>query len=134
MPQKNGTMDIYSFFSEMGEVETRYGHWLLEAVGVDETKTDITWNQYLEVSGTGEQGEAYDGRGVMAVSLSLVLLFCRVLRYNTHYDKKGAHALLASCLLPKPHSCCYFRWVYHGGGTKNTARCAIFLSCTSWRF
>lgn len=49
-------MDIYFFFSEMGEVETRYGHWLLEAVGVDDTKTDITWDQYLEVSDIGERG------------------------------------------------------------------------------
>ena len=44
-------MDVYSFFSEMGELETRYGLWLLEAVGAGGTKADITWDQYLEVSG-----------------------------------------------------------------------------------
>lgn len=42
-------MDIYSFFSEMGEVETRYGHWVLEAVGAGGESTDVTWDQYLEV-------------------------------------------------------------------------------------
>lgn len=42
-------MDIYSFFSEIGELETRYGHWLLGAVGAGGDKTDITWDQYLEV-------------------------------------------------------------------------------------
>eukprot|EP00904_Undaria_pinnatifida_P007646 jgi/Undpi1/4010/HiC_scaffold_16.g07378.m1 len=44
----DGTMDIYSFFSEMGEVETRYGHWVLEAVGAGGESTDVTWDQYLE--------------------------------------------------------------------------------------
>lgn len=42
-------MDVYSFFSEMGEVETEYGHWLLGAVGAGGQKTDIIWDQYLEV-------------------------------------------------------------------------------------
>eukprot|EP00903_Cladosiphon_okamuranus_P006370 g6237.t1 len=45
----DSTMDIYSFFSEMGEVETQYGHWLLGAVGAGGQKTEIVWDQYLEV-------------------------------------------------------------------------------------
>ncbi|CAM9373052.1 unnamed protein product [Pylaiella littoralis] len=45
----DSTMDIYSFFSEMGERETQYGHWLLETVGAGGQVTDITWDQYLEV-------------------------------------------------------------------------------------
>eukprot|EP00752_Nemacystus_decipiens_P014289 g12709.t1 len=45
----DSTMDVYSFFSEMGEVETQYGHWLLEAVGAGGLKTEIAWDQYLEV-------------------------------------------------------------------------------------
>ncbi|CAN0017553.1 unnamed protein product [Ascophyllum nodosum] len=47
--KKDNTMDVYSFFSEMGELETRYGLWLLEAVGAGGTKADITWDHYLEV-------------------------------------------------------------------------------------
>ncbi|CAM9951493.1 unnamed protein product, partial [Ectocarpus fasciculatus] len=43
-------MDVYSFFSEVGEDETQYGHWLLEAVGAGgQQNRDITWDQYLEV-------------------------------------------------------------------------------------
>lgn len=42
-------MDVYSFFSEMGEVETQYGHWLLGAVGAGGQKAEIAWDQYLEV-------------------------------------------------------------------------------------
>lgn len=51
-------MDVYSFFSEMGEVETRYGHWLLEAVGLKGDDTDITWDQYFEVRSIGRDVEA----------------------------------------------------------------------------
>lgn len=43
-------MDIYSFFSEMGELETRYGRWVLAAAGVGIGSNEVTWDQYLEVT------------------------------------------------------------------------------------
>lgn len=46
-------MDVYSFFSEMEEVETQYGHWLLGAVGAGGHKPEIVWDQYLEVRVSG---------------------------------------------------------------------------------
>lgn len=48
--QGNGTMDIYSFFSEMNETETLYGHWLLGVVGAGGNKPELAWDQYLEVT------------------------------------------------------------------------------------
>lgn len=47
--QRDSTMDIYSFFSEMGKAETQYGHWVLAAVGAGGDKTNLTWDEYLEV-------------------------------------------------------------------------------------
>lgn len=47
--QGDFTMDVYSFFSEIGEQESRYGHWILRAVGAGGEKTEVTWDQYLEV-------------------------------------------------------------------------------------
>lgn len=46
--QGDSTMDVYSFFSEMGEIETQYGHWILGAVGAGGPIPNITWDQYLE--------------------------------------------------------------------------------------
>lgn len=42
-------MDVYCFFCEMNEIETRYGHWVLQAVGAGGDNAAITWDQYLEV-------------------------------------------------------------------------------------
>lgn len=45
-------MDVYSFFSEMEQPETKYGDWLLRAIGAGGENTNISWDQYLEVKYT----------------------------------------------------------------------------------
>lgn len=43
------TIDVLSFFLEMGEEDTCYGYWVFGAVGAS-GKTELAWEQYLEVT------------------------------------------------------------------------------------